>query len=653
MTGITAVSKANRVRRSQLTSTGDSHTSSQSDMSFDQGLAASGGGSTDDHQVVSKFIEAMKNPNWRKRSSQNESSELNQSELVGYHAALKKRKPERSPRSTESDGQRDSGEPDTWDLLYNHNLRKSYQDTDSVQAEKSFSDEIDEDHSDRVESKGLCAVTMHRSYKREGVKFPVHVIELVPFFGEKENAAGERHRYSQSDLVEIKRVSKNASARKCPLQDDGQNEQLAAALQAVDRTPPKVKRFPQQRASVDNDTFSSSAQSQSDRLREVILRDPAVADVSRLKNDVTSSKPSQAGNQKKPLAIQGEPQQASDEKSTNAAFNKMLEKLHRREVRGLHHAIDARDKAQNGKISRPLPPLPSEWNKIDKRDGRNTNSSDSGYASMPPTHGTTRLESASNTFNPRAREFLSFTGSVPDVIEENRHQNFRRVPIGDLFGKQEQETREEQDPSRKVSTSNDNIPVPNPPPAYQASSGYNGTWPDKSPPFMGAANLSGILSAASPMAGLNPFLNVPSNCTGTWGHGQAPNFQTPLQMAAPGGTWPGGLPLSSMLPAMVNSVQLPMPVGSTMFIPESVSQPPVATMIAPFSSCAQPYAVPKPRKPDPRNQQAYEAWIEWRKANEPGYAMECKQRQQRRAQRNIAGKSSSESVTKSEAAITA
>ncbi|UKZ73050.1 hypothetical protein TrVFT333_000689 [Trichoderma virens FT-333] len=48
--------------------------------------------------------------------------------------------------------------------------------------------------------------------------------------------------------------------------------------------------------------------------------------------------------------------------------------------------------------------------------------------------------------------------------------------------------------------------------------------------------------------------------------------------------------------------------------------------------------VPKPRRPDPGDQQAYEAWIEWRKANEPGYALECRLRQQRRAQRSMTDK---------------
>ncbi|KAG6113626.1 hypothetical protein E4U13_003728 [Claviceps humidiphila] len=51
------------------------------------------------------------------------------------------------------------------------------------------------------------------------------------------------------------------------------------------------------------------------------------------------------------------------------------------------------------------------------------------------------------------------------------------------------------------------------------------------------------------------------------------------------------------------------------------------------SQSVPPRPVPKPRSPNPKTQQEYEAWVEWRKANEPGYAMACKVRQQRRAQR--------------------
>ncbi|OLN85877.1 hypothetical protein CCHL11_05442 [Colletotrichum chlorophyti] len=64
-----------------------------------------------------------------------------------------------------------------------------------------------------------------------------------------------------------------------------------------------------------------------------------------------------------------------------------------------------------------------------------------------------------------------------------------------------------------------------------------------------------------------------------------------------------------------------------------------------FNAYAAPTLVPdteprparKPRAPDPVGQQNYEAYIEWRKANEPGYALECKARQAKRALRANTG----------------
>ncbi|KAF3345203.1 hypothetical protein VdG2_06614 [Verticillium dahliae VDG2] len=53
----------------------------------------------------------------------------------------------------------------------------------------------------------------------------------------------------------------------------------------------------------------------------------------------------------------------------------------------------------------------------------------------------------------------------------------------------------------------------------------------------------------------------------------------------------------------------------------------------------QEMIVAKPKDSNTRSQMEYEAHIEWRKANEPGYALKCKERQQRRAIRNSQGKS--------------
>ncbi|KAG6004584.1 hypothetical protein E4U21_000918 [Claviceps maximensis] len=71
-------------------------------------------------------------------------------------------------------------------------------------------------------------------------------------------------------------------------------------------------------------------------------------------------------------------------------------------------------------------------------------------------------------------------------------------------------------------------------------------------------------------------------------------------------------------------------------VPAVSSIPAVASLPIPCGTGGLPVPprpVPKPRTPDPKTQQEYEAWVEYRKSIEPGYALACKVRQQRRAQR--------------------
>ena len=68
-------------------------------------------------------------------------------------------------------------------------------------------------------------------------------------------------------------------------------------------------------------------------------------------------------------------------------------------------------------------------------------------------------------------------------------------------------------------------------------------------------------------------------------------------------------------------------------VPVSPALKGLPRILPPALSQVPPGPMPKPRFPDARGQQAYEEWIEWRKANEPGYALECKARQARRAYR--------------------
>lgn len=67
-----------------------------------------------------------------------------------------------------------------------------------------------------------------------------------------------------------------------------------------------------------------------------------------------------------------------------------------------------------------------------------------------------------------------------------------------------------------------------------------------------------------------------------------------------------------------------------------ISSPPSVQLSTPISGPSlPPMPVRKPKVPNAAQQQAYEAYIEWRKANQPGYAEECKIRQARRVMRAV------------------
>ncbi|KAI6781666.1 uncharacterized protein J7T54_003931 [Emericellopsis cladophorae] len=117
---------------------------------------------------------------------------------------------------------------------------------------------------------------------------------------------------------------------------------------------------------------------------------------------------------------------------------------------------------------------------------------------------------------------------------------------------------------------------------------------------------------------------------------------TPFQFPNYNATWaPGQMPYNFAAPNPFNRMNwlagLSSPLMSTVQPgpPTDCTAPALHTMNPAAPAFSNPAPVPKPRRPDPSDQQAYEAYIEWRKANEPGYAAQCKLRQQRRSQRNV------------------
>ncbi|RMJ03485.1 hypothetical protein CDV36_014989, partial [Fusarium kuroshium] len=142
-------------------------------------------------------------------------------------------------------------------------------------------------------------------------------------------------------------------------------------------------------------------------------------------------------------------------------------------------------------------------------------------------------------------------------------------------------------------------------------------------PFPGLPPFSFPLSTCQPL-GLNATPGVAS--------GTIPGFGLGL---GAGGCPPSGGLTNQLNLGAINPAMQPFPVSPTPFVNNLSAFPmPSAPPAAMGGVHSQPRPVPKPINPNPGQQQAYEAWIEWRKATEPGYALECKNRQQRRAQRN-------------------
>ncbi|CEJ82526.1 hypothetical protein VHEMI02585 [[Torrubiella] hemipterigena] len=269
-------------------------------------------------------------------------------------------------------------------------------------------------------------------------------------------------------------------------------------------------------------------------------------------------------------------------------------------------------------------------------------------------------ESKGNTLNPKAREFLSFSAQ-PQLANKIRMQ---RKSVRGLF---------EQQPDNTYQTPNQTDVLKEPKVAYPALQqnfmpnmivpqyATLPLLPTYYPPLV-PANLAQFVSQPManlllPVSGQNSLpirLNPPVT-----------PFQSPTKSLLD--VQPALkelLPLQTMfapLQAQVQQqpVQLPQYSATrtdTQSLPvQPLAQAPilqyptanVAAMAATqqtskSGSKTKPSSVPKPRVPDAMGQQAYEAWIEWRKANEPGYALECKMRQQRRSQKLKLKKASKE-----------
>lgn len=240
---------------------------------------------------------------------------------------------------------------------------------------------------------------------------------------------------------------------------------------------------------------------------------------------------------------------------------------------------------------------------------------------------TVQKSSSRNTWNPKAREFLSI----------GRQQSSRRPALLNTGVSGSQETSSNHfnalEPHTNMAWPKANAETFNP---YQSTSDQgaisDGIFNRPMPPAAPACKLglgSEILSTTHFLPGASalqpPFFTSP-HLPGTqapiipFGNFSAQQFAA-QQLAA---QQIAALPYLASLAAL----------GPPPSLLGGLEKPKLAT------NTRRP-AVPKPTLPNASAQLAYEEWIEWRKANEPGYAVECKARQQRRSQRVKGPKESS------------
>ncbi|KAH6899894.1 hypothetical protein B0T10DRAFT_554452 [Thelonectria olida] len=318
-----------------------------------------------------------------------------------------------------------------------------------------------------------------------------------------------------------------------------------------------------------------------------------------------------------------------DLQKKHTAFQKMLQKLQRKnpqapQVSQVHQVSQVSRKgfdAQSRQFKeRSCISMP-------ERQAHGNGSSDSGIGLYPNTNKREKQDStdsgisigsSAKQLNPRAREFLT-RDQVTSLINEKLDKvNGRSVPAKASIGlvlphksipavpeKREAFEGKTASPSAFRGTASSNV-------SHSPFDRLFGFAPPSNLGFhANGPPLGPTVPSIIPQSGLG--LNVESLATfgGAGGQGNLSNAKPAPPIL--------NMSMTTALPFMNNfPVPLVMPTSSW----GSVEGP--RPLLCP---------VPKPRKPDTQDQQAYEAWIEWRKATEPGYAMECKNRQQRRTRR--------------------
>lgn len=236
----------------------------------------------------------------------------------------------------------------------------------------------------------------------------------------------------------------------------------------------------------------------------------------------------------------------------------------------------------------------------------------------------------SNCLNPKAREFLSFLFEDP-ILETRAARRGFSVTRATSGSCESQESGRDITSERVVTSApylTAGVPCFDPAPVVCSSMSPRENTASR-PEVRPMSSLPyGLGSGYNNSLGLTFGSNARPVSDGLWGR------EFPL----PEGWFRGAIihgsgKASSTGPQLAESTFCTLPSRSQAKMPFPL--PILPGSMAQAQPFGRPAPVPKPKEPDAWGQQAYEAYIEQRKAMEPGYALECKMRQQRRAQRGL------------------
>ncbi|KIL96366.1 hypothetical protein FAVG1_01110 [Fusarium avenaceum] len=666
-----APDKKIRRRMARTTASTDQTTT---DDSFDETSSvpcAFRGDYSGDHSSVSKFAEAMNNPDWRRRRggcSACESTDTTTSDPS--RSALRSHETSQTPVASNLLTFKEKNSViNPWDFIDSANHWQSSLGTSDIETRDTKAASVEELHAtpDREnlhiiendtteeEISGLCSFLQRTDLI--GGRFrnrQVEILQLVPLFSE--NDTSSRPGRSPSDdraypIARIQRVRKvpRSGYSEQPQRSDQETKHLMGVVDEQSLTlTASAPNIPMQDK---NSSIGNREVERLEKARQAVVNDPAVTDIG------FGNAQAQSTTTGSTVIKVDQPRTDKELRQRNFAFQKFLQKLQqdksgvqpeesrkseetRRRDEAFHRILkklqkgsgqqtkSAKEYSADSSVFHHNCPWGSKPNHVPpaSTQRRKFDSSDSGI-DMPYSIKSRSKEvsqdsgisvstnALSQGLNPRAREFLSFgenfqaTSGCQDTANLSNESTLETMgsnksnkscPImepeyGDRgeVGTSTLDARAIQSSSKgqgMLNYTTNMIPAPNFAFNVHPTAPYNSSLQDMYPP--------------APLAGFGHCSNLAAPTT--FANQLYPTTFDPVPQLC--GVAPGPL-LSSNGPQMPYN---PMMGGG-------------------YSS--RPTPVSKPTNPDPIQQQKYEAYIEWRKVNEPGYALACKSRQQRRAQR--------------------